>query len=263
MSEDSLQLQLWHLRSGDISDPELRLGLPWLSKRELDYFRACRSRFRQRQFALGRLLLRGALSHLAPERSPVEWRFETGPHGRPALAAGEPLTGFSLAHSGDRIVLATGPLQRLGIDLENGHKPRNIERLARRWFQPEEVSEVMQLPAESRPEWFYRTWTIKEAWNKARGAALAPSLRQIVVRHAGNEADGKGFRVTLRNGGNSPWRFLVLRPDSGYHCALACESEAGARLVSRRMTGLARFEAMTIPILAEASARACAVGPDP
>ncbi len=254
MSEDSLQLQLWYLRIGDVSESGLRLGLPWLSEEEFDYFRACRSRFRQRQFALGRLLLRGALSHLAPERSPVEWRFETGPRGKPALAAGEPPMGFSLAHSGDRIILATGPPQRLGIDLENGHKPRHVERLARRWFQPAEVSELMRLPAEFRLAWFYRVWTLKEAWSKARGAALAPSLRQFAVRHAGNEADRMGFRVTLRNGENSPWRFLVLQPDGGYHCALACQSEAGVRPVSRRMTGLARFEAMTIPTLAEASA---------
>lgn len=251
MKEDSLQLQLWHLRLGDISAPELRLGLPWLEKRELDYFRACRSRFRQRQYALGRLLLRGALSHLAPGRSPVEWRFETGPHGKPALAAEELSMGFSLAHSGERIVLATGPLQRLGIDLENGHKARNVEGLARRWFRPGEVSELMQLPAGARLGRFYRSWTIKEAWSKARGAALAPSLRQIVVCHGGNEA-GEGFRVTLHNGDDSPWRFLVLQPAGGYHCALVCQSKVGARLVSRRMTGLARFEAMATPTVTEA-----------
>ena len=244
MSGAALQLQLWRLQTGALSDAELRRGLSWLGADEIAYFRACQSTVRKRQFALGRLLLRGALSHLARERAPVEWRFVPGPHGRPELAEGQPFIGFNLAHSEDRIVLVTGPLPALGVDLEDGGKPRNVEGLARRWFKPEELVELMRLPAASRLPWFYRCWTIKEAWSKAQGAALAPSLRRITVTGAtGGDGDGDAIRVAV-SGCESAWRCYLPEAGNGFHCALVCRSEGGIRLVSRRMTGLARFESM-------------------
>ncbi len=243
--ESLLQLQLWHLRIGDISASDLRLGLSWLSPEELDYFRNCASQLRKRQFALGRLLLRGALSHLETSRAPGQWRIVEGPHGRPSLATDEPFIGFNLAHSDDRIVLVTGPLHRLGIDLEYGLKQREVERLARRWFNPSELAELMQLEPAARLQWFYRVWTLKEAWSKARGEALAPSMRCITV----SGAEGEEFNVAVGGGEAGRWRFLRIGMAPGFHCALACRSDAGIRLASRRMSGLARFEAMETPSL--------------
>ncbi|MDE0479412.1 MAG: 4'-phosphopantetheinyl transferase superfamily protein [Gammaproteobacteria bacterium] len=246
--ESLLQLQLWHLRIGDISDSDLRLGLSWLSPEELDYFRNCASQLRKRQFALGRLLLRGALSHLDTSRAPGQWRIVEGPHGRPSLAPDEPFIGFNLAHSDDRIVLVTGPLQRLGIDLEYGLKQRKVERLARRWFNPSELAELMQLEPAARQQWFYRLWTLKEAWSKARGEALAPSMRLVTV----SGAEDGDFSVAVGGGETSGWRFLRVGAAPGFHCALACQSDAEIRLASRRMSGLARFEALKTQILNEA-----------
>jgi len=243
--ESLLQLQLWHLRIGDISDSDLRLGLSWLSPEELDYFRNCASQLRKRQFALGRLLLRGALSHLETSRAPGQWRIVEGLHGRPSLAADEPFIGFNLAHSDDRIVLVTGPLHRLGIDLEYGLKQRKVERLARRWFNPSELAELMQLEPAARQQWFYRIWTLKEAWSKARGEALALSMRLVSV--SGVE-DGD-FSVTVGGGETSGWQFLRIGAAPGFHCALACQSDAEIRLASRRMSGLARFESLKSQIL--------------
>ena len=245
MSEALVQLQLWHLRMGDIADADLRLGLSWLSGEELDYFRNCASRTRKRQFALGRLLLRAALSHLDAERAPGQWRIVEGPHGRPELASGEPFIGFNLAHSDDRIALVTGPLQRLGIDLEYGLKRRKVERLARRWFNAPELTEMMQLAPAARQQWFYRLWTMKEAWSKALGEPLAPSLRRVTV----TGAEGSVCSVTVTGGEADRWQFFRIQAAPGFHCALACQSEAEVRLTSRRMSGLARFESTKNQIL--------------
>ena len=248
MSEGLLQLQLWHLRSGDISEAELRLGLSWLSPEEIEYYRACASRLRKRQFALGRLLLRGALSHLETSRAPGQWRIVEGSNGRPSLASNEPFIGFNLAHSDDRVALVTGPLPRLGIDLECGLKRRKVERLARRWFNPSELTELMRLEPSERQQWFYRLWTLKEAWCKARGEALAPAMRRITVAGVG----GGDFGVTVIGNEGECWRFFRLQAAPGFHCALACQSGAEIRLASRRMSGLARFDAIESRILGEA-----------
>ncbi len=246
--ESLLQLQLWHLRIGDVSDADLRLGLSWLSPEELDYFRNCASQLRKRQFALGRLLLRGALSHLETSRAPGQWRIVEGPHGRPSLAVDEPFIGFNLAHSDDRIVLVTGPLQKLGIDLEYGLKQRKVEQLARRWFNPSELAELMRLEPAARQQWFYRLWTLKEAWSKACGDALAPSMRRITVTGVG----GGDFGVAVAGREAGRWRFFRTQAPPGFHCALACQSEARIRLASRRMSGLARFVSINCRILSEA-----------
>ncbi len=257
MSRAEGQLQLWRLRIGDCSDADLRRGLCWLGEDELGDFRACESPLRRRQFALGRLLLRGALSHLHGERPPSEWRIVAGPHGRPELAPestkDEPFIGFNLAHSGDLIVLVTGPPPALGIDLEDGRKPRHVEKLARRWFNPAEIAELAGLPSEDRLDWFYRCWTIKEAWSKARGGALAPSLRQITLTRGG--ADGAGEVAVsdaeagsplgpLNPRGSSRWRFVLPEVWPGFHCALVCQSGADIHLASLRMIGLGQFESI-------------------
>ena len=248
MSERALRLQLWHLRLGDISEANLRLGLSWLGREELEYFRACASRPRKRQFALGRLLLRGALSRLEPSRAPGQWRIVAGAHGRPALAPDEPFIGFNLAHSGGHVALVTGPLPRLGIDLECGRKRREFERLARRWFNPSEQAELMRLAPSERQQWFYRLWTLKEAWSKARGEALASAMRRITVTGAGRE----NFGVALAGAEAERWLFCRIRAAPGFHCALACQSAAGISLASRRMTGLASFDAIESRVLSEA-----------
>lgn len=247
MSDSLLQLQLWHLRIGDVTDSDLRLGLSWLSAEELACFRACAARSRKRQFALGRLLLRGALSHLETSRAPGEWRIVEGPHGRPALAPDEPFIGFNLAHSGDRVVLVTGPLQKLGIDLEYGLKRRKVERLARRWFHPSELAELMRIEPSGRQQWFYRLWTLKEAWSKARGEALASSMRRITVTGAG----GGSFAVAVTGQEAGRWQFFRIQAAPGFHCALACQSDAEIRLASRRMSGLGLFDAIESRILSK------------
>ncbi len=249
MSAGLLQLQLWHLRIGDIADSDLRIGLSWLGGEELAYYRACGSRLRKRQFALGRLLLRGALSRLDADRAPGQWQVVEGPRGRPALAPGEPFIGFNLAHSDDRIALVTGPLPELGIDLEHGLKQRDFERLGRRWFNPPEIAESMRLGSAARQQWFYRLWTLKEAWSKALGDALAPSLRRMTV----TGMEGEDFAVALAGEDAGRWQFFRIGTDPGYHCALACRSDAEIRLTARRMSGLARFEAMDNRILASAA----------
>lgn len=248
MSEGPLQLQLWHSRMGDISEADLRVGLSWLGAEELEYFRACASRTRKRQFALGRLLLRGALSHLETSRAPGQWRIVEGSHGRPSLASDQPFIGFNLAHSDDRVALVTGPLPRLGIDLECGLKRRKVERLARRWFNPSELTELMRLEPSERQQWFYRLWTLKEAWSKARGEALAPAMRRITVTGFG----GGNFGVAVSGGEGDCWRFFQLQAAPGFHCALACQSDAEIRLASRRMSGLARFDVIESRVLSEA-----------
>lgn len=93
--------------------------------------------------------------------------------GRPYFISGDKTpctTQCSVSHSGRYWICALSEF-RLGIDLEDPDHSRrhNGERIARRFFSPEEEEYVRQGGAAA----FYRLWVRKEALLKYRGTGLA------------------------------------------------------------------------------------------
>lgn len=160
-------------------------------------------RFRRR-FVCAHGLLRLILGR-ALGQDPVTLRFETGLHGKPFLdpasrqaspaRAGrgnqsatrvgardvDPDVRFSLSHCGGVGVLAVTRGREVGVDVERIRANANVNALARRLFRPEETAELAGLAQERRWEAFFRSWTCKEAYVKARGLRLPPLLAQIGV----------------------------------------------------------------------------------
>ncbi|MEM7495279.1 MAG: 4'-phosphopantetheinyl transferase, partial [Myxococcota bacterium] len=80
---------------------------------------------------------------------PSDWRFESGVHGKPALVdPPAPLT-FNVSHSRERLACAVALDLPLGVDLEYRHPDRELMRVARRYFQREEVKVLESLPEQS------------------------------------------------------------------------------------------------------------------
>ncbi len=119
-------------------------------------------------------------------------------HGKPVLA--EPACGlhFSVAHSGTvgLIGIARAPI---GVDVEAVRPIPDLTGLVRRFFHAAEIQQYEQLPAEQRGDWFFRTWTLKEAVIKAAGLSIAAIAE---------------FAVEQRHG---LWQLVVVVP----HVALA------------------------------------------
>ena len=76
---------------------------------------------------------------------------------------------FSLSHSADRALVATTRNRAIGCDLEALRDVRLGQDLARRIFAPEEFEVLARLEGEAWQRAFFRCWTLKEAWLKARG----------------------------------------------------------------------------------------------
>lgn len=123
-------------------------------------------------------MLRSVLS-LYGDTAAATWRFVTGVHGKPALAAETTLpdADFNLSHSGPFAVLAVSSGCRYtGVDIEFHRPARNFHGLAERHFAS---SEAQRLHALGEPELsaeFYDIWTLKEAFVKAVGEGLTQSL---------------------------------------------------------------------------------------
>ena len=105
-------------------------------------------------------------AELLLQRAVGRTEYSLGENGKPYFE-GLPLR-FSLAHSGPYAVCAVSEFD-IGVDIET---PREgSERLASRFFAPEEYRLVAESPQPDRE--FCRLWVLKESLIKARGGRLA------------------------------------------------------------------------------------------
>lgn len=134
------------------------------------------------RFVVSRAVLRCILSQYA-EVAPEQLLFHYGPHGKPALANKGPIAGigFNMSHSGDMALYAVAFGRAVGIDVEHQRPRENLMRIAERFFSIEECEALHALPEEARANAFYRCWTRKEAYVKARGDGIAAGLDTFSV----------------------------------------------------------------------------------
>ena len=213
---------VWLLRSDEIApdSPEARDLAALLSAEEHQRQGSYRRAEAQHQFLLSRGLLRrvlGKISGQAPERL----RFERLPSGKPLLPD-FPELHFSLSHSGQWIGLAVSCEAPIGIDIEQPSRPRDFLRIAQHYFHPEECALLEAPPLELMPLHFYRLWTMKEAFFKARGTGISEGLGRINLAgfHLGR---GATFDADLPD--TEAWNFYYAMhrlPDTTHlHLALA------------------------------------------
>jgi 4'-phosphopantetheinyl transferase len=129
-------------------------------------------------------------------------------HGKPHLSENSGLD-FSLSHSGGFALIAVARGRRVGADLERVRGRTDVVAIARRAFPPAERVEIESRSTDDeRRAAFFRCWTRKEAYLKARGVGLAGGLDSVA---------GAG------------WRVRSLRAPAGYAAAVAAESQFALR----------------------------------
>jgi 4'-phosphopantetheinyl transferase len=157
----------------------------WLSPEE----DAKATRFRFDEHRRDYILSHGALRLLVAAYqgvAPDVVTFSSGDHGKPFIAGkttGEtqcPIA-FNMAHSGSFAVLAFASGGELGIDVERIREMPDLERIARHFFSPAEVGDLVALPGDQRTSGFFRCWTRKEAFLKAGGEGFSKPLDSFQV----------------------------------------------------------------------------------
>ena len=234
-----------------LEDGVLQSALALLSRDERarhDRFRVDRDR---QEFAVGHALLRSTLSEFG-DVSPLEWRFEIGSHGKPALAPGiskVPLW-FNLSHTRglvacvvtlgrthgsaptqiDRSVPTqsdtSGPTHTdVGIDVERVTRTRDWRGIASRYFSAAEVAQIDRVPAAERETRFLELWTLKEAFAKALGVGLSQALDGAVFELADTGVIGRTLPPAVNA---AAWQFALYTPASNHRLAVAV-SDGSAR----------------------------------
>jgi 4'-phosphopantetheinyl transferase len=158
-------------------------------------------------------LLLASYAH-APAR---EIAFQYGAQGKPELKipAGSDLH-FNTSHSGDYAVFAFTRAGEAGVDIEcvRDEMPSRDD-IVRRYFAPGEQRQFFALPESERDRAFFKLWTRKEAFVKARGTGLFSGLDQFEVsldapRVVRSDADASAV----------DWWMAELPPVPGYEGAV-------------------------------------------
>lgn len=161
--------------------------------------------------------LLGRYVHLAA----VNLEFDYGAQGKPTLRTKSPQQSvqFNVSHSHGVALLAFAPGRHVGVDVELVRPDFAGEKIAERFFSPQEVAELRALPATLQDEGFFLCWTRKEAYIKARGEGLQIPLKSFHVSLT------PGKPELLQAADSSRWSLRSLRPDSRYVGAIVGEGQ--------------------------------------
>jgi len=188
--------------------------------------RARGARFRDPAHQTRFVGVRGWLRHVLAgylDQAPAKLQFRYGLQGKPALIGENQLDlRFNLSHSGGIALLAVGRERELGVDVERARSGKL--RLAERFFSDDEVRVLRALPRDEQDTAFYRCWTRKEAFVKARGEGLSLPLNRFAVSLRANDAPALHW-VAGNAGEAARWSIHDLQAIPGYAAALVVEGQ--------------------------------------
>ena len=148
-------------------------------------------------------------------------QFKYADRGKPSLAnANNDAFQFNISHSGDISVLAIVRSREIGIDIEQIRPDVEASALAERFFSPDERNRLLKLHGEHLAHGFFRLWTRKEAYIKARGDGLSLALDSFDVSlEAGEQSALLHTRPDALQA--KKWTVSDLHMPRGYEGALA------------------------------------------
>ena len=174
---------IWLVDGRTVDDAELARDAAWLNADEAARYGRFVQPLRQRQFLIGRVLLRRALGWLL--NVPVGAISLTERPGlAPLLDHVEPAPGFSLSHSGPWVACAVCAQSALGLDIEVMDAQRDLHALAEQAFNAEEKRWFAKQSNRTRVAAFYQLWSSKEARIKlAANSASTCEGSQLILPH--------------------------------------------------------------------------------
>ena len=209
--------RVWHWPL-DVSALEVADLKKVLSPDEME--RAERYRFDQHrnEFILTRAVLRMVLASYTAQ-SPESLSFDYSAQGKPALKNGPPDLRFNLSHTEGLAVLALVREREIGVDAEKIRAQPDAQKLAKRFFSAREQLFLGKLSGDELQRAFFRCWTRKEAYIKAKGEGLSIPLHAFDVSLEEDQpAALVGTRPDPTEAGR--WTLYDLSVGQGYAAAL-------------------------------------------
>ena len=141
--------------------------------------------------------------------------FDLGVNGKPRLARALAPSGveFNLSHSNEMALLAVCHQGQVGVDIEYVKEDFEFQEVAERFFTAKEVAALRGLSPSLQRQAFFKCWTSKEAFLKAKGTGLSGELDEVEIAIIADEQ----VRITANVPG---WSLAELDSIDGYEAAL-------------------------------------------
>ena len=172
---------MWLVDGRTVDEGQLAARMAWLSPGEMARYRRFVRRERQRQFLIGRILLRCALARLLGVR-PRSLSLTERPGQAPLLQWDGAAPGFSIAHSGPWVACAVSARAPLGLDIERLDAGRDVLALSEQALDDAGAKQVALLQDDERTAAFYGLWSEKEARYKLASTTAAGAAEASLIR---------------------------------------------------------------------------------
>ena len=210
-------VHVWAVRLDD-ARVDVDGGRELLSPDERD--RAERFHFEQhrRRFLIAHIALHWILGRYL-QIAPARLYFDLGSNGKPKLPPALANSGieFNLSHSNDLALLAVNLIGEVGVDIEYVKPGFKFEEIAERFFTAREAAVLRGLPSELQRQAFFKCWTCKEAFLKAKGTGLSGKLDEVEITLSASDE----VRIRADVAG---WSLAELNPIDAYEAALVVAS---------------------------------------
>ncbi|MBZ5683742.1 MAG: 4'-phosphopantetheinyl transferase superfamily protein [Acidobacteriia bacterium] len=218
-------VHLWQRRL-DAPGAEVSACYELLSIEEQERARRFRVERPRNEFVLTRGTLRSLLAQYLGS-TPQDIRFRYAGHGKPALE-GESGLSFNVSHTNGLALMAFVKQRAIGVDVENVGREVEAERLAERFFSEHERQALRPLGGDELQAAFFRCWTRKEAYIKAKGEGLSLPLHQFDVSIV--EGDRDALLATRPDADEAArWTICDIPIGSGFAAAVAVATREGSQ----------------------------------
>lgn len=214
---ESNEVQVWCVNL-DACGPNLAALAVHLSSDELERASRFKRPIDRERFLAGRATLRKMLGGYL-EQPPANLVIETAAQGKPRISTGPGASDlrFNLSHADGTALFAFSLGREVGVDVEQIRPEFVSNGIAEQYFSAREQQELEDAPSHLRVEAFFRCWTRKEAYIKARGEGLAIPLGSFSVSFKTNEP------AMLSSPDSERWRLYSLPTPQGFAGALVVE----------------------------------------
>jgi 4'-phosphopantetheinyl transferase len=171
----------------------------------------------RRRYIVSHAALRSVLSTYL-DLPPGSLKFAAGPNGKPKLTPirGEELVQFNLSHANEVALIAVAREKEIGVDVEWIERDTPFREIAGRFFSAQEAAALDALPSHLQKIAFFKCWTSKEAFLKAKSTGLSDKLDEVEILSIRE----KGVRI---KSAVADWRLVELDPGDGYAGAVVFE----------------------------------------
>jgi 4'-phosphopantetheinyl transferase len=149
--------------------------------------------------------------------APVDLCFERTEAGKPVLTNEASAIAFNVSHGPRWAACAVTDESDVGVDVDCETRRNRVDDIAAQYFHAQEQAALAAIQDEEmRRRAFFRYWTLKEAYIKARGETLnGARLQEYAFLPPAQQS------VTLLNAASDGWQFMHRRFDGDHHLALA------------------------------------------